>query len=305
MSRPRARRAVGVGLLLPGLLLANAPAAPAQTKPAKPVKSALRPEPPPSPAPRGGEGRVRGEAGTCVHVVRRGDSVSRIAARYRVPRAAVVSANRLTDPDGLRLGQRLAVPGCRPGAASRGGAPRGGDPGDGGPVVKRVGPRRVLTRLILTEPEWGRGAIDLTWPVAGAVISGFGRRGGGWHAGVDIGAEMGAPVHASAPGTVSFSGWLRSYGLVVQIQHASGFTTLYAHNLKNLVEAGLDVRAGQIIAQVGRSGHATVPHVHFEVRRDGQAYNPLHLLQASPRRVLALDVVAAAGSLDDPPSDAP
>ena len=131
------------------------------------------------------------------------------------------------------------------------------------------------------------------------MISSFGQRSRGWHAGIDIKGEIGSEIVAAAPGTVVYSGWIRSYGQIVKIQHANGFITLYAHNEKNLVEVGEDVATGQVIATVGRSGQATGPHVHFEVRRDGRAYNPLHLLAPSePSPVFEEDVVAWSSEHD-------
>lgn len=96
-----------------------------------------------------------------------------------------------------------------------------------------------------------------------------------------------------------YSGWIRSYGQVVKVQHSNGFITLYAHNLKNQVEAGDEVEAGQAIATVGSSGHSTGPHVHFEVRRDGKAYNPLHLLEASDKSPVFEGDVATSSSPHD------
>jgi murein DD-endopeptidase MepM/ murein hydrolase activator NlpD len=128
-------------------------------------------------------------------------------------------------------------------------------------------------------PEFDSEGFEFLWPVEGPVISNFGRRRSGWHAGVDIKAEPGTPVMAAAPGVVYFSGWERAYGRVVKIEHPGGFTTVYAHNLENLVEVGDEVDASTVIATVGRSGRTTGYHLHFEIRREGMAYNPLYLLQ--------------------------
>ena len=232
----------------------------------------------------------------CTHTVRSGESISRIAARYRVSRAALIDANRLVSPDALRSGQRLSVPDCRlpvQTAAGVGETP-GVQPDADGILIKRVGPRRILTSLVLGEPDFRGDGIALVWPADGAVISTFGQRSRGWHAGVDIKAESGSDIVAAAPGTVVYSGWIRAYGQVVKIQHSNGFVTLYAHNEKNLVEAGEDVEARQLIAIVGRTGHASGPHVHFEVRRDGRAYNPLHLLTPSDQSpVFEADMAAS------------
>jgi len=117
------------------------------------------------------------------------------------------------------------------------------------------------------------------WPVDGRVLSGFGRRDvREWHGGLDIKARPGHTIRAAAPGTVLFSGWQSSYGLVVKIAHADGFSTVYAHNVRNFVRVGDRVEAGTAIAAVGRTGRATTNHLHFEIRRHGRSQNPLPLL---------------------------
>jgi murein DD-endopeptidase MepM/ murein hydrolase activator NlpD len=95
---------------------------------------------------------------------------------------------------------------------------------------------------------------------------------------MDLKAETGTPILAAAPGVVISSGQERVYGRIIRIEHDSGFVTIYAHNLENLVEVGDRVSGGMIIATVGRSGRATTPHLHFEVRHEGMVYDPLHLL---------------------------
>lgn len=279
----RVRQVIGRALLVPVLLapaaLALSAAAHAQSKrantPAAPVKPAA-----------------------CTHTVRSGESLGRIAARHHVTRAAVAGANRLPHPHKLRAGQRLAIPGCPPPASTGMEAGPIGLSVEGS-VLKRVGPRRVLTELVLAPPDFQDERIPLGWPIAGPVISTFGQRARGWHAGIDILAEAGSAVLAAARGTVLYSGWIRAYGQIVKIQHSSGFITLYAHNSKNLVEEGDEVEIGQVIATVGRSGHATEPHLHFEVRRDGKAYDPLHVLDPSDQSpIFEGDVVASTSDLD-------
>jgi murein DD-endopeptidase MepM/ murein hydrolase activator NlpD len=285
---PRGRRAIGLGLLLPGLLLTHPGSAGADsrtaTSPAKKTsakteaaverKARSRVDAGPSRRPASHAG------GQTVHVVRSGDSISRIAVHYSVTRKSLIDANKLARPEQLRIGQRLVVPGARV-------APDGGtvqlidavlDNGD--VLFVRAGPRRVPTRFYMASPEVDGQALDFTWPVDGRVISPFGKRHGGWHAGMDIKAESGTPILAAAPGVVISSGQERAYGRVIRIEHDSGFVTVYAHNLENLVEVGDRVSGGTIIATVGRTGRATTPHLHFEVRHEGMVYNPLHLLPA-------------------------
>ena len=307
----RARRVMGRALLLPVLLapttLAAAAPSHAQTKAIDsartPAKASTREATSirsttariSTPSRAGSKAKAAETPAPCTHAVRRGESVGSIAARYRVTRAAVVGANHLDNPHALRTGQRLGIPGCRPPA------PTAKDDGptalsSDGSVLKRVGPLRVLTELVLVQPDFQDERIALVWPVEGPVISTFGRRARGWHAGIDITAEMGSQILAAAPGTVLYSGWIRAYGQIVKIQHFNGFITLYAHNQRNLVEEGEEVEAGQVIAVVGRSGHASGPHLHFEVRRHGKAYNPLHVLEPSDQSPIFDDDVAASSS---------
>jgi murein DD-endopeptidase MepM/ murein hydrolase activator NlpD len=310
-DRPaRVRRVIGRALLVPVLLAPSvvAPttvshahgktvdATPPAERPAARGSRIDRSTPPriTMSAKRGAKVKPAERPAGCTHTVRRGESVGVIAARYQVPRAAVVVANHLADPHTLRTGQRLAIPGCRPPAPTAKDEPT--VVSASGSVLKRVGPLRVLTELVLAQPDFRDERIALAWPIEGPVISTFGRRTRGWHAGIDISAELGSPILAAAAGTVVFSGWIRAYGQIVKIQHSGDFITLYAHNTKNMVEEGESVEAGQVIATVGRSGDASGPHVHFEVRRNGKAYNPLYMLEPSEQAAIFEDDVAASSS---------
>lgn len=116
------------------------------------------------------------------------------------------------------------------------------------------------------------------WPVEGVLTSRYGARNGKGHDGIDIGAAPGTGVKAAAAGDVIFADTHGSYGNLVLVRHAGGLVTVYAHNSKNLVNKGQRVKQGQAIATVGATGHATGPHLHFEVRRGVEAVNPLSLL---------------------------
>jgi len=216
----------------------------------------------------------------CLHIVRRGDSLARVAARYRTTRQLLIAWNPSASSNRLRVGQRLQISACRAALARCHDEPAP-ESLDGAvtQLIARVGPRRVLTRLYLAVPDFDRAAVTFQWPIEGPIGSGFGRRHGGWHAGIDILAEMGTPIHAAAAGTVIASGWERYYGRMIRIEHPGGFVSVYAHNLENLVEMGEEVAAGRVIGTVGRSGHASANHLHFEIRHDEVAYNPLYLLE--------------------------
>jgi murein DD-endopeptidase MepM/ murein hydrolase activator NlpD len=119
-------------------------------------------------------------------------------------------------------------------------------------------------------------ASGLIWPVSGPVTSGFGWRWGRMHEGIDIGAPYGAGVVASASGTVIHAGWMGGYGNLVVIDHGGGLSTAYAH-LSSIV-AGGSVGQGQTVGYIGCTGHCFGAHLHFEVRVNGSAVDPLGYL---------------------------
>lgn len=129
------------------------------------------------------------------------------------------------------------------------------------------------------------GKNGLSWPVAGQITSKFGPRRGSFHDGLDISAPLGTPILAAANGEVIYSGALRGYGNLVILRHRGGYATIYAHTQKNLVREGEAVRRGQVIARVGQTGRASGPHLHFEVRKDNLAQNPLRYLPEDRRTV--------------------
>lgn len=119
------------------------------------------------------------------------------------------------------------------------------------------------------------------WPAEGRISSLFGPRGKVNHDGIDIAAREGTPVFCAAPGIVLYSGVLRGYGRVVIVGHDYGLSSVYAHNREVFVKQGARVRRGGVIASVGRTGKVTGPNLHFEIRRENVALNPLQYL---PRR---------------------
>jgi murein DD-endopeptidase MepM/ murein hydrolase activator NlpD len=248
-------------------------------------------------------------AGQRVHLVQRGDTLSALAARYKVTVAALVAANRLSGEQAvLRVGQRLVVPATTASPPAKMAPParttpeaKATPPAKASPPAKRApgakaaagappkatAPKPMPTRgprnLELVVPDFVDAAPPFIWPVEGDVTSTFGRRRSGWHRGIDITAPPGSMVVAAAPGTVVVSAVEPRYGRVVKIEHDDGFMTVYAHNETNLVEVGAQVAAGDPIATLGRTGWATAPHLHFEIRRGEAVYNPLYLLPLPPR----------------------
>ena len=103
-----------------------------------------------------------------------------------------------------------------------------------------------------------------------------------WHDGVDIDGAMGDPIYAVAPGVVTWSGRRSTFGELVEISHAGGYVTRYAHNSLNLVAVGDYVQRGQEIARMGRSGRVTGSSLHFEVLRNGVSVNPIDTFRRAP-----------------------
>ena len=114
------------------------------------------------------------------------------------------------------------------------------------------------------------------WPAAGYVSSPYGLRFDGteFHQGIDIAADMGAPIVATADGVVTAAGWNGGYGNMVDVDHGGGIVTRYGHASAVAVTVGQQVRRGEVIAYVGSTGRSTGPHVHYEVRVNGAPVNP-------------------------------
>jgi murein DD-endopeptidase MepM/ murein hydrolase activator NlpD len=102
-----------------------------------------------------------------------------------------------------------------------------------------------------------------------------------FHEGIDFAARANSEVSAVAAGVVVWSGSRWGFGNAVEVNHGNGYSTLYAHNKKNLVKVGETVKKGQVLALLGSTGRSSGPHVHFEVRRNGKAVNPLKFVRAT------------------------
>ena len=129
-------------------------------------------------------------------------------------------------------------------------------------------------------PFAGPGKGDMIWPVKGVITSPFGYRIHPiygrqiLHSGMDIGVDYGTPVKAAMGGVVVEADWISGYGNAVVIDHGNGMTTLYGHNERLNVVTGQTVKQGDIIAYAGSTGNSTGPHVHFEIRVNGEAVDP-------------------------------
>ncbi len=166
-----------------------------------------------------------------------------------------------------------------------------------GSVVSLLKDRKRKLEILeeaIMDRDLSAKSVPSGWPVrSGYISSNYGfrihptRHRRIFHQGVDFAAPHGSPIVAVAEGTVTFSGRRNGYGKIVEIRHASGYVTRYAHNTTNLVDVGERVRQGQKIATVGATGTATGPHVHFEVLKDGQHLNPIRFAGRIPSGTLA------------------
>jgi lipoprotein NlpD len=201
-----------------------------------------------------------------IHVVKRGETLTRIAKAYGVPVRELQEVNDLRDARALEPGKELFIPGAarsREVPAAVAGAPP--EPDVAEPEAAPDGAERAK-------------AASLRWPVQGVLYSRFGVRQGQRHDGIDIAAPEGTTVGAAAAGAVVYAGEQSGYGSIVILRHDDGLLTLYAHASAILVRHGDRVEAGQPIARVGRSGRTSGPHLHFEVRDGTRPRNPLFYL---------------------------
>jgi len=247
----------GIGLALASLTLLGLAACGSTSAP-RSEASARRPAS--RPAPPTEEPSAPGARST-VHVVAAGENLYRISKRYGSSVEAIMSANGIRDVTSVPVGARLIVPSGGVGAAPR-------RPVDAGTYASR-------------DPR-GRsaGPASFAWPLHGELISEYGLRRGAHHDGLDIKAPKGTMVRAAEAGRVIHADdSLSGYGNLIIIKHAGRLSSVYAHNRVMLVRVGQFVEKGDAIAEVGQTGNATTPHLHFEIRSDGSPRDPLGYLK--------------------------
>ena len=244
-----------------------------------------------------------------MHVVRPGDTLLGIARQYGVTLPDLVSWNDLTDPNQIQVGQSLRVgPADAMGSAAVGVIA----PGEGAvalPIPAPSGAGSVQApfkqsplggRKPYSDEAWSRDTPDVApavtpptvapeapaaaassgewqWPAAGRLLSGYNEAS---NKGVDIGGNVGDPVLAAAAGKVVYAGsGLRGYGKLVVIKHNQEYNSVYAHNDKLLVKEDDQVVQGQKIAELG-SSESDRSKLHFEIRKQGKAVDPMKYLPA-------------------------
>jgi lipoprotein NlpD len=226
----------------------------------------------------------RRDARAAVHVVQRGETLTKIAWQHRVDPQELASWNGIRNPDELRVGQRLRlVP------------PRGYVAAAPAPATSASTPQSTTTRST-TAPTARPPAPSSTpqrpaapaatpirwaWPTDGAIVARFGADGS-VGSGLGIGGHEKQPVRAAAAGRVVYAGGgLIGYGQLVIIKHDETFLSAYGYNSELLVTQGQDVARGATIALMGM-GPNRQPRLHFEIRRNGVPVDPL-LFVTAPR----------------------
>jgi murein DD-endopeptidase MepM/ murein hydrolase activator NlpD len=189
-----------------------------------------------------------------LHTVKEGDTIDSIAQKYKADPQVIVDYefNHLQETGVLKVGQQIIVPNGQ----------------------KPYQLRYVYTDKGMIAVNAPQGSGRFIWPTSGYITNRFSPT----HLGIDIGAPLGTPVYAADAGVVTSAGPMGTYGLAVIIDHGKGFTTLYAHLSMYYPTVGTPVRKGQAIGKIGLTGKTTGPHLHFEIRYNGGAVNPLNYL---------------------------
>jgi len=196
------------------------------------------------------------------HRVRPGENLFRIGKAYGEDYEMLARINHIFPPYTLKTGDVLFIPGATRQLPvslitpkSRSAAP----------------PRRSAPPVAVGSSSTARSGYGFSWPLRGRLTSRL-------HDGIDIAAARGTSILSARDGKVIYSDRLSGYGNVIIVEHTGGFASVYAHNDRNFARKGQRVRRGQKIASVGSTGRATGPHLHFEVRKDNVARNPLYYL---------------------------
>jgi murein DD-endopeptidase MepM/ murein hydrolase activator NlpD len=208
------------------------------------------------------------------HKVRKGETLWRICYTYQVNMKKVCRANRIKDPGHVVVGQEVFIPGAKwvrkvNAAPTQTASRAASEKKQSAPAAKPAPPK--------TSPSPAK--LSFIWPVKGPVTSWFGPRKGRPHDGIDISAPKGTPIRAAEKGKVIYSdNGISGYGNLIIIQHSGGFHTVYGHNLRNRVDVDEWVNKWQVIGEVGNTGRASGYHLHFEMRKNERAVDPMDYL---------------------------
>ena len=229
------------------------------------------------------------------HTVEEGETLGGIANRAQVPAAVIAAANGLSEPYSVRVGQTLQIPRQRvhivkPGDTGLGISNRYGVPfrniaianGLDEPFAITPGQRLIIPAVMKPAPvpQTPRSEPYFRWPHNGGVMAGFSLRDdGAGHDGLDLDADLGDMVRASASGTVVFADREpKRFGRLVVLDHGNGWRTRYGHLDRITVKLGDVVKTGERIGIAGDAGIATRPELHFEIMKDNKRIDPARKL---------------------------
>jgi len=235
-----------------------------------------------------------------IHTVASGDTLSKIAHKYRVKVKDLAVANGMAPETSLKIGQKIAVPIKAVPAPPKGQLATGTIPPTAAklPVGAQAKAPSAPSGKIATTDQGSKvqivqpsdpsadeiaaanGVPAFRWPARGRVIANFGAKVNGASSdGIDLAVPEGTPVRAADDGVVAYSGSeLKGYGNLVLVRHANGFVTAYAHASELLVKRNDQVRKGQVIAKSGQTGTASSPQLHFEIRKNSAPVDPMQYL---------------------------
>lgn len=238
------------------------------------------------------------------YLVKKGDSLSKIASKFNVTLQELIEINQIQNPDLIYVNQEIKIPVNEEKYRVRKGdslwkiaekfAVR---------VSSLIKANNITTpdkiyigqELLIPARESKEQyqlasraqGVNYIWPVQGKISSYYGWREHPiykerlFHTGIDIAVPYGTPIYAAAAGVVEYSGWSEGYGNLVIIRHRDNSQTYYGHNLKLLVRKDEQVKQGKVIAFSGNSGASTGPHLHFEIRIDNRHVDPLRYLDSN------------------------
>lgn len=207
------------------------------------------------------------------HRIGEGETLDEICAAYGVSKETVARENYISDVSKLKAGDAIWIPGAsiRIDVSKR-----------NAPVQNAEGRKKPYSTGESTSSKKAYASLEkvgFIWPLEGAVVTPFGHVGEDLHDGIDIAAEKGAQVKASAAGRIIYSGSeIKGYGNMVIIKHEGAYSTVYAQNEVNMVKKGDFVKKGDVVAVVGNSGKSGRYALHFEIRVNKAAKDPLPYL---------------------------
>ncbi|MEO5928156.1 MAG: M23 family metallopeptidase [Patescibacteria group bacterium] len=213
--------------------------------------------------------------------VKKGDTITKLAARYSADAEEVRSFNKIADESSLAIGTEVMIPDGKPEAVRQTVIAIAGKTQAEiakGKTLNSYGKADGISANVNTQKPGDENtaavpSTKLAWPTSGHSITQY----YGWnHTGVDIDGDFTSPLYAAADGVVTTAGWnTGGYGLQVMVKHSNGVITRYAHSSKLFVKVGDEVKKGQVVAMMGSTGHSTGSHLHFEVYVNGKRANPL------------------------------